>query len=253
MAADTNDRSLKTTATTLEIIELLRDRNGAGVTEVAREMGIAPSTAHNHLSTLENKRYVVKEGDTYNLGLKFLGLGTFVRNNKKPFGKAEQYTKVLAEESECRSIFTVEEHERGVYIHTAPGKHGVWAQSTVGKRVYLHSTAGGKAILAHLPEDQVREIIGRTGLPQETDRTISDEDALFEVLAEIRERGYATNVEEQIDGVRAIGAPVKNPDGTVFGALSIAGPSNRMKGAFDGLTDALLGIANELELSIALS
>jgi DNA-binding IclR family transcriptional regulator len=254
MTTDTNDRSLKTTATTLEIIELLKERDGAGVTEVADELGIAPSTAHNHLSTLSETEYVVKEDDSYHLGLKFLGLGTFVQNRKELFGKAEHYTEILAEESECRSIFTVEEHGRGVYLQTAPGKHGVWSKSTVGKRVYLHSTAGGKAILAHMSDERVRETIESIGLPRETERTIYDRDELFEELDDIRERGYAVNVEEQIDGVQAIGAPVMDPDGNVFGALSVASPSNRMRGErFDALTDVLLGIANELELSITLS
>ncbi len=254
MTENANDRSLKTTVTTLRIVELLRERDGAGVTEIARELDIAPSTAHTHVTTLESQEYVVKEGDTYHLGLRFLGLGNFVRTRKRRFGKAEHYTNVLAEESERRSIFTVEEHGRGVYVHTSPGKHGVWTQSTVGKRVYLHSTASGKAILAHMPTERVHEIVERVGLPKETEQTIHDEGALFDELAEIRERGYALNVEEQISGVRAVGAPVLGPDGGVFGALSVAGPSNRMKGEqFDRLTEVLLGIAEELELSIALS
>ncbi|WP_049893441.1 IclR family transcriptional regulator [Halogranum rubrum] len=254
MATNTTDRSLKTTIMTFKVVELLKAREGAGVTEVADELGIAPSTAHNHLSTLEAQQYVVKEGDTYHLGLRFIGLGNFVRTRKQGFGKAEHYTTVLSEESECRSIFTAEEHGRGVYIHTAPGKHGVWTQSTVGKRIYLHSTASGKAILAHMPRERVEEIVEQVGLPRETEQTIDDQADLFAELETIRERGYATNVEEQIEGVRAIGAPVLQPDGSVFGALSVAGPSNRMKGdRFDELTEILLGIANELELSIALS
>ncbi|WP_410767336.1 IclR family transcriptional regulator [Haloferax sp. DFSO60] len=254
MATNTTDRSLKTTVTTLRIIELLKERGGAGVTEIARELDIAPSTAHNHLSTLESQEYAVKEGDKYQLGLRFLGLGNFVRTRNQRFGKAEHYTKVLAEESERRSIFTVEEHGHGVYIYTAPGKHGVWTQSTVGKRVYLHSTASGKAILAHMPEDRVHEIVEQVGLPRETEQTIYDEEDLFSELETIRDRGYSLNAEEQIKGVRAVGAPVMGPEGDVFGALSVAGPSNRMKGEqFETLTETLLGIAEELELSIALS
>ncbi|MFC7203083.1 IclR family transcriptional regulator [Haloferax namakaokahaiae] len=254
MAENTTDRTLKTTVTTLRIIELLKERDGSGVTDIARELDIAPSTAHNHLSTLESQEYAIKEGDEYHLGLRFLGLGNFVQTRNRLFGKAEHYTNVLAEESERRSIFTVEEHGRGVYIYTAPGKHGVWTQSTVGKRVYLHSTASGKAILAHMPEERIHEIVEDIGLPRETERTIDERDDLFAELDAIRERGYSLNAEEQIKGVRAVGAPVMGPDGDVFGALSVAGPSNRMKGEqFDHITEVLLGIAEELELSIALS
>lgn len=254
MLSDKRRGSLKTTRTTLEVLEFLKARDGAGVSEVARALDIAPSTAHSHLTTLDAMEYVVREDDDYHLGLKFLEYGTYVRTRKTLFEKAEQYSLILAEETECRSIFMVREHGRGVYLHATPGKHGVWAESTVGKRVYLHSTATGKAILAHLPEEDVKAVISEVGLPVETERTISDETELFDELEEIRERGYAVNLEEQIDGVRAIGAPILDAENAVIGALGVAAPSNRMKGdRFDELTDILLGIANELELSVTLS
>ena len=155
MTQQSENRLLKSASTTLELIEYLQSRDGVGVQEVATELGVSPSTAHSHLATLEHNRYAVKRDGKYHLGMKFLGLGVRVQTQRKEFARAEHYTSVLANESGCRSVFTVGEHGYGFYMYTAPGKHGVWTKTTVGKQVYLHNTGTGKAILAHLPPERV--------------------------------------------------------------------------------------------------
>ena len=98
------------------------------------------------------------------------------------------------------------------------------------------------------------EIIGR-GLERQTQHTIVDPDALRTELDEIRERGYAFNIEESTNRLHAVGAPVTLPDGRVLGAISVSGPSHRMKGdrLEHEIPDLLLGIVNELELNIMYS
>ena len=87
----------------------------------------------------------------------------------------------------------------------------------------MHCTSVGKAILAFLPTEEVREIVARTGLPAFTNATITDVDALYEELAETRARGYALDCEEHEAGAYCIGAPIVNEHGQVIGALSISG------------------------------
>jgi DNA-binding IclR family transcriptional regulator len=255
MSTQKDGRTLQTTATSLDVIETLRRMDGAGVTELADEMDLAPSTVHAHLATLTEKEYVVKHGDVYELGLTFLELGDYVRTTRKPYRIAESYTEQLANETECRAVFAVEENGRGVYMYTYSGEHAVWTYSTVGKRFYLHQTAAGKAILSRLPERRVAEIIDEWGLPAATENTITDADALLEQLAAVRDRGVSFNHQEQLDGVKAVGVPVNGSSGHVVGAFSVASPANRMTDErFETeIPETLLGVANEFELENSLT
>ncbi len=251
----TNGRQLQTTTISLRVIEMLRELDGGGVTELADALELAPSTVHSHLATLLSNGYVVKTGDTYYLSLRFLDHGDYVRNRKQAYRIAASYTQQLAEETDCRAVFTVEENGRGVYIHTSSGRHAVWKYSTVGKQFYLHQTASGKALLSQYSRRKVAEIIDQWGLPTATENTITDDETLFDQFGTIRERGIAFNYEEQLDGVKAIGVPVNGPQDRVIGAFSVASPANRLTDDRfeEDIPNTLLGIANEFELELTMS
>ncbi|WP_336025155.1 IclR family transcriptional regulator [Halobellus salinisoli] len=250
----TNRENLTTVEQTFDILEWIYTNNGAKPADLGEYLDVSSSTVHRYLKTLIDEGYLVKEGDSYYLALKFLSFGEQARTRKEVYTNAEKYTEMLAEESGCRSTFIVEEGLQGIYLYTSPGHHSVWVQSTIGKRIPLHATAGGKALLAHLPDERVTRILDN-GLEKKTEQTITSRTALCQSIEDIRERGYAYNKEEQIEGVNAIGAPVKNDAGDVVGAFSVSGPSNRLTG--DRLTDELpqilLGVTNEYELRISLS
>ncbi|MDS0294941.1 IclR family transcriptional regulator [Halogeometricum luteum] len=255
MNINNGGRQLRTTMTSLEVIEKLRELDGARVTELAEVLDLSPSTVHAHLSTLAGANYVVKSGDIYHLGLQFLELADYVRNRRNAYRTAESYTDRLARETECRAVFAVEENGRGVYMYTYSGEHAVWKYSTVGKRFYLHQTAVGKAILSRLPEERVIAIIEEWGLPTGTANTITDRSDLLEELKVIRDRGVSFNNEEQLEGVKAVGVPVDGSDGRVAGAFSVASPANRMtEDRFEEeIPKILLGVANEFELENSMS
>lgn len=240
------------TETTFDIVERIGADGEARVTELAGELGLAKSTVHNHLQTLSRRGYVVQEGDDYRLSLRFLHLGQRVRTRLPAYQLAHDKVKKLAEQTGERSQFIVEEHGRGVYMFREFGSDAVQTDSEIGKRVPLHATSAGKAILSAMPESRVDEIIDRHGLERYTDRTITDETELREELERIRERGYADNRGESTNSLWAVGAPVRAADGSVLGSLSVSAPGQRMKGerVQSELPDMLLAVANELELNI---
>lgn len=250
--ANLSGGTVKSAATLLSIMEGIQDLNGVRVTELADHLDVSKSTVHRHLSTLEANEYVVQEGDTYHLGLRFLGLGEYVRERNPVYTMARSIVDQLAEETEERALFMAEEHGRAIYLYRGLGAHAVRTNSKIGTRRYLHTIAGGKAMLAHLPDERVDAIIDRWGLSPETATTITDREELTTELERVRERGVAFNREECIDGLQAVGAPVLGPDGTVVGALSVSGPMHRMKGEWleEEIPDLLLGSANELELNL---
>lgn len=256
MTNSTRPGRVKTTESAFTVVETLRRLDGARVTEVAAELDMAKSTAHRHLSTLLDLGYLSREGDEYHVGLRFLLLGEYARERTEAYRMIKPKVEQLAEETDERAQFLVEEHGQGVYIHRATGDNAVHTPNTgVGKRNAIHATAAGKSILAQYEDERVRRIIEHRGLPRLTEHTITDEGALLEELDVIRERGYGTNDEENIRGIRAVGVPVMHKDGRPIGGLSISGPVHRMKGEwFEGeIPDLLLGTTSELELNIAYS
>jgi len=251
-------KKTKESLTTLEnsfvVLEWIHKNSGGKPGDISEILDVSSSTAHRYLKTMVDEGYLVKEEGTYYLALKFLAFGEQARTRREVYTSAEKYTQMLADESGCRSTFIVEEGLQGIYLYTSPGSYSVWTQSTIGKRIPLHATAGGKALLAHFPEKKVNRVI-QNGLEKKTEYTITSGKQLNETIENIKDRGYAFNKEEQIEGVNAVGAPVKDDTGEVVGAFSVSGPSNRLRGErlTDELPRILLGVTNEYELRVSLS
>lgn len=244
-------RPLKTLETALEVVDVLRESGGTTMGALAAELGCARSTVHGYVRTLERADYLVEEDGRFYLGMAFLEAGGHVRRRKPAFRAAVPGVEELASETGERAQFVVEEHGRGTYIHVATGDDAVAGDAHIGKRVHLHASAAGKAILAHLPSDRVDEIVDRHGLPEFTDSTVTDRSRLAEALEADRERGYAVNDQEEVPGLRAVGAPLIVDD-RVVGGIEIAGPAHRVRdGRFhDEFVDLVLGVTNELRLRL---
>lgn len=256
MEKDGGERNgVKTTDTVVRVIEALMTLNGGRVTEVAEYLDMAPSTIHRHLTSLEEHDFVAKEGDTYKIGLRFLTVGGYARNQKSEYTIVKPFVKEIAEEIDCRSVFMVEEHGLAVYLFRGAGSHAVETHTVVGSRRHMHLIAGGKAILAHYPRERVDEIIDRWGLPQQTENSITDRETLYEQLEEIKERGVAFNRGESISGLHAVAAPVFGKRDEVLGALTVSGPQSRFtqENLEHDIPDRLIGTVKELQLKIQFS
>lgn len=229
MSHQSEPRTVKSVQTTLDIIELLRERNGAHITEIADELGFSKGTIHSHLATLLENEYLIKDGDRYRLSLRYLELGEEVKERLDIYESARDEVDELATKTGEVAQFATEEHGKVVYVYKSRGENGVQTASSVGQRKYMHCISLGKAMLAHMTEQRVNNIIDRHGLPAFTDHTITSREALFSELESVREQGYAFDREELIDGLRCVAAPIVTDD-EVLGAVSISGPANRMEG-----------------------
>jgi DNA-binding IclR family transcriptional regulator len=246
------DRStVSTTETSLRIVDQLLTDGGGRVTELAEALSLAPSTVHRHLKTLRESGYVVKRGDVYHVGLRFLTVGGAVRRRTPAYQLAKEKIDRLAVRTDERAQFIVEENGRRVYLYHAFGEHAVYTDGQIGVRGPLHSSAAGKAILAALPDERVEAIVERHGLTPETPHTITDRGALFDELEGIRERGVAFNDEESGEGLRAVATTACDSSGAVLGAISVSGPAHRLTGEWyeTELPNLVLGLANEIEVN----
>jgi DNA-binding IclR family transcriptional regulator len=247
-------RTLSTVERAFEIVETLVDMGGGRITTVADRLDMAPSTVHGYLSTLERRRYVVKEGDHYYPALAFLRVAEFARTRRDEYRLAEEYTRKLGDRTGCRSLFAALEHGRAVLLHVHAGEHSEWDHEREGNSLHLHDTAVGKAILAALPDGEIEAVVDEWGLPASTGNTITDREALFDELEAIRERGVAFNRGENFEGLRAVGVAVES-EGRVVGGFSVSGAAKVLTGDYleEELPEQLLAVADEFELDASLA
>jgi len=233
------------------ILEALREMDGAGVSELADRLDRSKATIHSHLATLVDNELVVKHDDSYEISLRFVDIGEYAKNRIDIYEVAKDEVDRLAEETGEVAQFMVEEHGRGVYLHKASGENAIQTASHTGNRKDLTCTALGKAILSQLPADRVDEIIDRHGLPQRTENTVSSREELFDALETIQEQGVAFDDEEILQGLRCIAAPIQHPTGDIHGAISISGPTSRFKGDrfHEELPEVVKGAANVIEVN----
>lgn len=244
-------RGVKATATSLGLIDTIRRESGATISELASDSGLAKSTVKYHLATLERSEYLVREGDTYQLGLKLFELGqnAMTRN----MGDAtKKKVEELAANTNGEADFSVEEYGRIVLLYDHIGSSAEPGFEE-GARHLMHNNAAGKAILAEWSDERVNALIDRRGLPKRTENTIVTRAALFEELEHVRERGYAINDEEYMNGHRSISVVVTRPDGSIHGALTVGGPSYRVNPEIleSEFRTPLVRIGRELERELA--
>jgi len=117
----TPPKEVTTVGTAFELIETIQELDGARLTELAQELGLAKSTVHRHLKTLEDRGYLVRDGDQYLIGIRFFDLGVHARNRLSEFSAARETTKEIAEETGELGVFIVEEHGRGYILSKEKG------------------------------------------------------------------------------------------------------------------------------------
>lgn len=220
-------KTIDSVHTSFRILEALMRLDGAGVTELAREVGTTKATVYNHLATLNREEVVVKDDGQYHLGLRFLDLAHHAQSRIEISSIVEPEIDKLARCSDELALFAVEEFGKTVCLYYARGENSVQSDVYVGNRLELHYTAVGKAILAHVPEER-RTALVEGDLTKRTGQTITDPAELRCELDEIREQGVAFNLEETIDGLVGVGAPIVLPDGSVAGGISVIGPETRI-------------------------
>jgi DNA-binding IclR family transcriptional regulator len=248
MVEHSSKRRIKTTDRVFEIINFVRQADGPTLTDIAQGLDISKGTVSLHLWTLVDLEYLVREGDTYRLSLRFLDTAEQIRQDFTLTEEMQPALTHLSEDSGEVSVVTVEEHAWCVTIGLERGPRAVQTFDQLGTRTHLHSHALGKAILSSMSNKEIERVIERRGLPSFTDKTITEPDVLFEEIEQTRERGFALDRGEGIEGLLSVATPVECRGER--GAIGIAAPLNRMKEDTlqSKLPEMVMGAANEIEL-----
>ena len=226
------DNMVKSVSRALDIISLVSmKKGGLGVTEISNQIDINKSSVYRTLSTLVQYGYIEQDEETsrYKLGYKFLEVSSKLLESIDLRAEARPF--LLELENETNEVIHLVVFDQGevVYIEKLEGNETLRMHSKVGKRAPMHCTSVGKAILSHLPTNVVLDILERKGMPVHTDKTITDKDTFLKELAEVKRKGFALDLEENEYDITCIAAPIFDHLGKVISAVSISGPTMRMK------------------------
>lgn len=233
-----------------DLLERMADAGGeVGLSELSASSGLPLPTIHRLMRTLVSCGYVRQQPNRrYALGPRLIRLG---ESASRLLGTwARPYLAELVEATGETANMALLDGDEVVYVAQVPSRHSMRMFTEVGRRVLPHSTGVGKALLAQVPADEVRALLGRTGMPAATEKTITDPDAFIAELEGIRAAGYAVDDNEQEVGVRCLAVAV--PDSPTAAAISISGPAGRVtEAAQDKIIPVLQDVARQL--SVALS
>lgn len=245
-------RRIASAENTFDIIECLKRMDGATAQELSHQVDLTASTIHEYLATLKYHGYVMKRDGVYHLSYQFLTLGGYVRDNDLMYNISREWIRKLVKETDELCSISIEERGKRIALHLENDHYNIRNTHPLGKEFYLHTNAAGKAILAKLSDERIKEIIEEYGLPEQTANTITDQDRLFEEIAEIREQNYALNLEERREDWHAVASGIEISKSDTVGAISIAGPPTRLsrEKLENEFASTLLKVKNEIELEI---
>ena len=209
---------------------LAKEPAPASLMELSAKLQLHKSTAHRLLMVLERHRMVEREPQTgrYRLGLRLFELGSLAISRFDIRDRARPYLERVLFETEETVHLCVLDAGEVLYVDKVEPSRSVRMASKIGRLSPAHCSAVGKAMLAHLPEPAVDDVLKRHGLARMTARTIVTPGELKAELKTVRERGYAIDNEEAEDGVRCVGAVILGHNGRPLGAISTSAPSFRL-------------------------
>lgn len=203
---------------------------GAGLSELAKATGLAPSTAHRLLKTLQQRRYVSHDAER---GLWFVGVQSFTvgaafLRTRNVVAAARPVMRQLMEESGESVSLAVLDGADAVYLAQIECRAMMRALARPGGRAPLHCSGVGKALLAALAEGERAPLYRRVDFIRYTEHTLTDADALEAALRPIAAQGFAIDDEEFALGLRCVAAAIRDEYGEPVAAISCSGPTARV-------------------------
>lgn len=210
---------------TFAVIELFAAHNrGYTLSEVSRLLSLPISTTSSLLYTMQNCGYLYRDAKgLFYLSMQIVIQATKVSSQLRPREIAEMELIKLTEVTGLTSCLAIPDGDQLVWIEKIEGKGHIQLAAQVGKRMHLHHTSTGKAILAHLPDENVDAIVASAGLPALTEFTITTAAALRKELNLVRAQGYAIDSQETGIGILGVAAPIFDHKAKLVGSVGVGG------------------------------
>ncbi len=231
----------------LSILEDLARHGEAGVTELARDLGVHKSTAVRLVATLESHGLVEQTEDRgkYRLGVGLLRLAGATTARLDVVQEARPVCRKLAADTGETVNIAVLADRAALYLDQVAGSSSLQPHNWVGQHIPLHATANGKVLMSGLGPEDLDDLLG--SLQAYTDMTITKKGELRAEVDGVRHDGYAVAVDELEVGLTAVAAPIRNAHGDVIASMSVSGPTFRLHdAAVTAATEALVQAATEV-------
>lgn len=218
----------------LRLLALFETNKVIRVNEVSRDMGLSRSTVHRMLSTLHYHRFVEQDdlSRAYRPGPALVDIGLAVVRNMDIRAMAHSVLVDLAEETGETVHLGQLRGTDVIFLDSVESSQMVRAGNRVGWSLPAHATAGGKALLAALPEAELTALYPSENLTAPTAAAVQKRSDLIAQLAETRSRGYAINNAESETDIGAVGAAVRDGNGRIRGTLAVTAPISRVDNAW---------------------
>jgi len=212
----------------IEILKCFNEKEELGVSEISRMMNLHKSTTFGLITTLEVYKLLEKneQNNKYRLGIELFTLGSKVKSDLKSV--AASYLDSLVKTYEETAHLVTKDGYKVIYLDKIESTHSMRICSRVGERLPIYCTGVGKAILANLPEDELKEILDNIKMEKITANTIAVREELLKHLQIVRDQGYAEDLEEIEMGLKCVAAPIFDHTNKAVAAISVAGPAVRM-------------------------
>jgi DNA-binding IclR family transcriptional regulator len=232
----------------LIILETISQHSeGITLTDIVRKTNIPKTSVHRILNTLKNREFIEINAltETYTVGIKTIELGIKNLMTTDVVEVSIPFLHELSTKTDETAFLAVYNDTEIVYLYKHEGNNAIRTTSTLGSRRPAYCTGLGRAILAHLPEEEIeRNLQGE--LQKYTEKTKIDPVEIKKTLASIREHGYSQDNEEIEEGLTCLASPIFNHLGNVVAAISVAGPTQRMLLQKDAIIADLLRTAESI-------
>lgn len=204
-----------------------RARPALSLSQIKDAVGLNKSTVYRILFTLEEAGYLERDPETrlYRPGLKVLQLGFTAISSLEIRQVARPFLRQLAEEVGRTASLSVLDGIEVVYVDRVRYHEVIGVMLGTGSRIPAHCASLGKAMLAFLPPEELRQRLDGADFVPCTDNTIANRADLEADLAKVRQRGFSINDEEWVLGLRSTAAPIMDENGAVAGAINVSVPT----------------------------
>jgi len=226
---------------------------GLSNAEISRKLEIPKSSASYILRTLVKHGYLNRDANSgkYRVGLKILSLSRGALSGLDVRELALPIMRHLMEKTNLTCHLAILDGPEAVYIEKVEPQGFIRMDTWVGRRMRVHATSVGKALVAHIPQQQLEKILAERSMEKRTPKTITSLGRLLKELEKVRTLGYAVDDEENNLGARCVGAPVFNQHGGIEASVGLSGTIHQVnEHTMPRIVEALKDAARHLSMQL---
>jgi DNA-binding IclR family transcriptional regulator len=222
---------LQSVSNALTILEVLGQHQEIGIADLSRQLGLAKSTVHRLITTLEAHDFAAQNPETgkYHLGLKTVVVAGQALDLMDIRPLIRPILVKLRDKTNETAHLVVRHGNKALFIDKASSSNSIRMDSHVGWQAPLHCTATGKVILAYMPKPEQTQLLQQLELKAYTSNTYTDPSKLAAELEAIKKQGWSCDNEEIELGLYCLAAPIFDRNNELEAAISISGPVTRVK------------------------